>query len=814
MKYAEVAVNAPVAWPRLFTYALPNQSSVSIGCAVWVPFGPRVIQGIVLNLTDHSPVEETKEIVEVIGSSPLLSEPQITLARWIGDYYLAPYFEAASLMLPPAFERRMLTFIEPVPDAPEELKARLNPIQQKALEFAEKHGRVNARELEGKIAKKQIKPVLDRLSRLKLIVRSSQLEPPRVKDKLVSHVRLAVGIEQAGEALAATERRKSSRQNELLRLLIETNAPISLAEVRQRSGASTVAAQALVKKGLAAIEQVRVRRDPLAHRTFPATPPPELTPTQKKVWDEIRTSLQSPSESKRVFLLHGITGSGKTEIYLRALEETIRSGKKGIVLVPEIALTPQTIERVASRFPGRVAVLHSKLSLGEQFDEWHRIREGQFDVVIGSRSAVFAPQPNLGLIVIDEEHEWTYKQHEKTPLYHARDVALKLADLTGAVVVMGSATPDIESYHRAERGDYGLLELPERVGEMNGNARPVLPWVQIVDLRQELKQGNRSVFSRKLHRAIENALAADEQVILFLNRRGFSPFVQCRDCGHVMQCRRCEVALTHHIPEDELVCHICNYRIPPPDTCPECGKSRIKFLGLGTQKLEDETRKAFPQARILRWDRDVTKGKYSHEQILRKFQSHEADILIGTQMIAKGLDIPLVTLVGVINADIGLHLPDFRSGERTFQILSQVTGRAGRGMRGGMAIIQTFSPDHYAVVAAATHDFKSFYEREIAFRREHGYPPFNRLVKMAYSHTSAARCEEEAVNLVQALREERDAQGLANVTLIGPSPAYVQRVRGRYHWHVIVQGPEPLAVLSKVPIPKGWTVDVDPVGLT
>ena len=813
MKYAEIAVNAPLAGPRTFTYTLPPNSPISIGCAVWVPFGKRLLQGVVFNLTDYSPVEETKAIAEIIDSRPLLSEYQIALAQWISEYYLAPYFESAALMLPPGFERRILTFVQSLPDIPEGVVGALTPQQRKVLHFLQKNGRVDLRELKKKVPQRQIENTVNQLVRKGLVTKTTELERARVSPKMVSHIRLAINIAQARSEVASLEKRRAFKQAELMKLLIEESTAIPLSEARGRFGSSAAAAQALKEKGLVSIEQVRVRRDPLAHRSFPVTAPPKLTPAQEAAWGQIRDSLQKNAASL-VFLLHGVTGSGKTEIYLRALEQNIALGKKAIVLVPEIALTPQTIARFASRFPERVAVIHSKLSPGEQFDEWQRIRDGEFDVVIGSRSALFAPQPNLGLIVIDEEHEWTYKQQDKAPLYHARDVALKLAELVGAVVILGSATPDLESYHRARRGEYQLLELPERVGEIHGGAYPSLPQIEVIDLRRELKQGNRSIFSRRLSRAITAALDAGEQVILFLNRRGTASFVQCRDCGHVMRCRRCEMALTYHAQENHLICHQCNYRILPPTTCPECWSRRIKFLGIGTQKVEEETAMAFPQARLLRWDRDVTKGRYSHEEILQRFQTHEADILIGTQMIAKGLDIPLVTLVGVINADIGLYLPDFRAGERTFQLLSQVAGRAGRGMRGGHVIIQTYTPEHYAIIAAAKQDFKAFYEQESAFRHQYGNPPFNRLVSMVYAHTNAERCQEEAERMIHLLREERDAQGLASTTLIGPSPAYAQRVRGRYRWQVIIRSLDPMDILSRVTIPQGWVVDVDPVGLT
>jgi len=446
-----------------------------------------------------------------------------------------------------------------------------------------------------------------------------------------------------------------------------------------------------------------------------------------------------------------------------------------------------------------VAILHSKLSLGEQFDEWQRIRNGEFDVVIGPRSAIFAPQPELGLIVIDEEHEWTYKQHDKSPRYQARDVAIKLAELTGAVVILGSATPDVETFYYTQRGDYGLLQLPERVVPDEGSP---LPQVEVVDLRDELKAGNMSIFSRSLSQVTAKAVANKEQVILFLNRRGGATFIQCRSCSFVLRCKRCEVALTYHFAEDVLVCHQCNYKMPVPQICPRCLSRRIKFLGTGTQKLEREASYTFPQARLLRWDSDVTKGRYSHQEILNKFRTHEADILIGTQMVAKGLDLPLVTLVGVINADISLNLPDFRAGERTFQLLSQVLGRAGRGTLGGQVIIQTYSPEHYAVQTAAKHDYALFYEKEIDYRRQLHNPPFTRLACLVYSHTNDALCQREAERMKHLLIGEIESKGIDDLNLIGPAPAFIHKLRGRFRWQLILRGSEPSAFLSQIPIPQ------------
>jgi len=573
---------------------------------------------------------------------------------------------------------------------------------------------------------------------------------------------------------------------------------------------------ALRRKGIVTVEQIQVYRDPLAHRRFSILPAPSLTSAQEAVWHQVQAAMVRLAKGDNleppVFLLHGVTGSGKTEVYLRALAQAISLGKRAVVLVPEIALTPQTIDRFASRFPGRVAVLHSKLSVGEQFDEWWRIREGGFDVVIGSRGAIFAPQPDLGLVVIDEEHEWTYKQQEQSPRYHARDVAIKLAQLTGSVVILGSATPDVVSYFRSKAGEYQLLELPERIDKTGEKEDAYLPKVEIIDLREELKAGNRSIFSRSLAAGMGKALAAKEQVILFLNRRGTATFVQCRNCGYILRCKRCDVALTYHSAEADLVCHQCNSHTAVPDVCPQCGSRRIKFLGIGTQKLAEETARAFPNANLLRWDRDVTRGKYSHEEILDRFLAHEADVLIGTQMIAKGLELPLVTLVGVINADVSLYLPDFRASERTFQILSQVAGRAGRGILAGHVIVQSYNPDHYAIVAASKHDYSSFYEQEIYLRRQYENPPFSRLARLIYTHSNNAICQREAQRMHQRLKEERDSWGM-DVSLIGPAPAFVQRVRGRYRWQIIIRGTDPVRLLAEVTVPQGWTVDIDPASL-
>jgi primosomal protein N' (replication factor Y) len=808
MKYAEVAVNFPLTQPRTFSYTIPPHISLSEGHTVWVPFGPRLVQGVVLSISDQPQVEETKEIAEIIDPQPLLFPHQVSLAQWIAERYLSSYFDAAALMLPPGFERKVLTLIKPAPKPSELAISSLTLSQQRVLTIVQKKGMIELRALKKLAGKEKVDAIIEQLVRKGLVTKAHELEKIKIKPKLISYLRLAVDPGKASEAITALERRGASQQAKLLELLATEPTPVALPEVRKKLSFTSTVVQALRRQGLIAIEKARVQRDPLAHRTFTPTPLPTLTPAQDEVWTQIKAAMMQGTS--KVFLLHGVTGSGKTEIYLRAVAQAISSGKKAIVLVPEIALTPQTIDRFASRFSNRVAVLHSRLSPGEQFDEWQRIKNGDFDVVIGSRGALFAPQPDLGLIVIDEEHEWSYKQEEQQPRYHARDVAIKLAELTNSVVILGSATPDVTSYYQALRGEFGLLQLPERIS--SGEPSP-LPKVEIVDLRQELKEGNRSIFSRSLSKAIADALQAREQVILFLNRRGTATFVQCRDCGFVLRCKRCDVPLTYHASEDDLICHHCNYRTKPPEICPNCLSKRIKFLGIGTQRVEEEVAKTFPQARVLRWDRDVTKSKNAHEKIMSRFLVHEADILIGTQMIAKGLDMPLVTLVGVINADIGLHLPDFHSSERTFQILAQVAGRAGRRKLEGKVIVQSYTPEHYAIVAAAKHDYAAFYKQEIAFRRQQNNPPFSRLARLLYTHVNAARCERETARVYRFLEQERDSLGLANTILIGPSPAFAQRLRGRYRYQIIIRSPDTLTLLSKLSLPQGWSIDVDPVSL-
>jgi primosomal protein N' (replication factor Y) len=634
-------------------------------------------------------------------------------------------------------------------------------------------------------------------------------------DREERNVVLAMSPMEAHDAVRRLRETRRTEQAHGAVARLEKGDPIPVPTLRA-GGVDSTTTGWLREIGVIKVSETAVERDPLQDMHAVRKQAPALLPAQAYASAAIGAAIGE--RRSEPFLLHGVTGSGKTEVYLSALDRCIESGRKSIVLVPEIALTAQTVRRFRERFD-RVAVLHSGLGAGEMFDQWHGIAGGRYDVVIGSRSAIFAPQPDLGLIVIDEEHEWTYKQHDGTPRYHARDVALELGRLKDAAVVLGSATPDVCSYERAAREVYTLLPLPDRVQPSAMSDEPAkptivqsMPSISVVDLRAELRAGNRSMFSVELKAAVESALSNDEQVILFLNRRGLASHVQCRDCGFVPACSSCAIALTYHRQYDRLVCHQCSRRTRLPSACRECGSPRVRLVGAGVEKLEAEAARSFPHARILRWDRDSTRGRHAHERILAAFLAHEADILIGTQMLAKGLDLPSVTLVGVVNADVGLHIPDVRAGERTFQILTQVAGRAGRGERPGRVIIQTYTPDHYAIEAAARYDYEGFVAAELEARERLGYPPFSRLVRLTFAHTNPRFARDEAMRMQRTLSQRRAELG-SDAVIVGPSPAYVPRVRGRYRWQIVIRGRQPDALLRESPMAANWSVDIDPVTL-
>lgn len=503
-----------------------------------------------------------------------------------------------------------------------------------------------------------------------------------------------------------------------------------------------------------------------------------LPPTseQRQALDQIKQCIDKKEHN--VFLLHGVTGSGKTEVYLQSISCALESGRSSIVLVPEISLTPQTVARFKARFGDEIAVLHSRLTGSLRASEWERIASGQAHIVVGARSAIFAPAKDLGLVVVDEEHETSYKQDD-VPRYNARDVAIKRAEFSGAVAILGSATPSLESFYAAQKGDYKLVELPERIDSR------LLPEVEIVDMKEELSRTRKlHIFSEKLRSCIEKDVSEGKQVILFLNRRGFSTFISCRKCGHVVTCKRCSVSLIYHFHKKKLFCHHCSYKMDPPDICPQCNSSYLKYWGIGTEKVESEVYRFFPGARIARMDTDSTQKRGSHEKELSRFKEHKIDILIGTQMIAKGLDFPKVTLVGVISADTALNLPDFRSGERTFNLLTQVAGRAGRGDMGGRVIIQTYTPGHYAIQAAKTHDYNSFYGKEISFRKELNLPPFSHMVTLNFR----GRSEEKVIKVSESFRRKLEKKASqAQIEILGPAPSPISRLKGMYRWNLFLK---------------------------
>ena len=811
MDYAEVAVNSPGA-RSTFCYAVPLRLNINVGQAVWVPFGPRVIQGIVLGLSTEPSIQETKEIARIIADVPLLSPIQIKLAQWISEHYFAPLFDAIALMLRPGFERRAITCFQLADSRIEDLSS-LSPEQKQVLDTVRAKGKICLVKLEKSIGKEKARQITDQLIDRQLITQTLELDKTKAKPKVLPYIKLIANREDIEVEKDRLNKSRAYKQTEILAFLATQSQPISISELRRRFNCSPTTVKALENRHLVSVEGIRVRRDPLAHLNFTTSQPPVLASSQQAAWESLQDFVVGKArQSGRppVFLLFGVTGSGKTEIYLRALAQVIAAGKRGICLIPEIALTQQTVERFAGRFPGRVAVLHSGLSLGEQFDEWQWIMEGNCDVVIGPRSALFAPVPGLGLVIIDEEHEWTYKQEDKSPRYHARDVAIKLAQLSDAVVILGSATPDIGSFYRAQQGEYQLVELKERITPRGYSP---LPEVKVVDLREELKAGNTSLLSRPLLAAMKETLAQGQQIVLFLNRRGMATFVRCRNCGFVFRCPRCSIALTYHSVERKLICHRCRYSLPVRQSCPRCSRRNLRFLGVGTQRVEEETRHFFPEARLLRWDRDVITKRYAHEELLKNFRDHKADVLIGTQMIAKGLDLPQVTLAGIINADTGLNFPDFRSSERTFQLLCQVAGRAGRGVKAGKVIIQTYSPDNYIIETAARHDYLGFYYKEIDYRRRFNYPPFSQLVRLVYSHTNGELCHREAERVYRLILGEKARESTTDFNIIGPVPAFASRARGKYRWQIFLRGPDSIWMLSRLTLPRGWTIDIDPVGM-
>lgn len=727
---AEVLVEVPAREiNRPFDYLIPThlQQVISQGSRVVVPFGPRKVQGYVLQLKDKQATTEAathklKEIEHILDEFPPLTQELIELGKWMSLEYVCFLITALQALLPAVLKSKTKKIVHERKDGELETKYQVND----------------------KVTKKSI--------------------------AMVSPIGSAE--ELADEKLQLSNRAK--KQKEIIEYFQNDPQPIPLVELLEMCATTRSTVKQLEQSGILKIEQQEVGRDPYQDRKFVQTEALPLTKEQQNAFEEIRSCVVQGEY--KTFLLHGVTGSGKTEIYLQTIAYVMSKGKEAIVLVPEISLTPQMVERFKGRFGEQVAVIHSRLSAGERYDEWRKIRQGKVKVAIGARSALFSPFQNLGIIIVDEEHESSYKQ-EENPKYHARDVAIFRGQYHQAPVILGSATPTLESYARAQKGVYQLINLEERV-----QGRP-LPKVEIVDMRSELHEGNRSMFSRVLFDKITHCLEREEQMVLFLNRRGFSTFVMCRDCGFVQQCPHCDISLTYHKVTQSHRCHYCGYSEKQVQQCPECESEHIRFFGTGTQKVEEELHKHFPGIRVVRMDVDTTQKKGSHERLLQNFRDQRADVLLGTQMIAKGLDFEKVTLVGVIAADSLLHLPDFRAAEKTFQLLTQVSGRAGRHQLLGEVVVQTYTPEHYSVIAAAEHNYLSFYQQEMNHRHQRGYPPYYYITLITFTHEDIPVLVRACEQSVQWLKKQISV----NSIVLGPVASPIPKIKDRYRYQCMIK---------------------------
>ena len=822
MLFAEVAVDFPDERARTFTYKVSDDLELLVGDLVWVPFGPRTLQGVVFEINSFEPTElqKIRSVNARTVGGPFISQDLIDLAGWVAKYYRTTLFAACSLLLPPGASSRLRVWLSPG-DSP----VNLPKPEQRAFDYIRKRGRAPKSRVIRLLGFGGAS-IVERMIRQGFIVAQPEWEKPRVSAVFTNRIELAVGESETQQLIDRYANSRSYRRAELL--VWFQSGKIAQTKSSLSSLFGVTAVKWAFDEDLLRIRKIRRDRDPLANHFFQQAFPHKPTVAQHEAIDQILTQMQfgksAKNSNERRFVLHGVTGSGKTEVYLQSIEACIASGRRAIFLVPEIALTAQTLERIASRFPGKVALLHSGLTVGQRYDQWWRVKHGDFPIVLGSRGAIFAPVDNLGLIVIDEEHEWTYKQGDQAPRYHARVVAERLSEQTGAVLVLGSATPDVSSYRSALSGRYQLLELPERLGSQleTGNSKLSSPLAEteIVDMRQERAEGHFDMLSRKLIDRMRDSLAGGGKVILFLNRRGSASFIQCVECGKVRECPRCDTSLTFHRDFDDsrvhggkLLCHYCNYRVRSDSVCPACAGKQMRRSSPGTQMAAEAVRQWFPGTEVIRWDSDTARTARDHHRILDDFVQSDSGVLIGTQMVAKGLDIPTVTLVGVISADTGLAVPDFRAGERAFQVITQVVGRSGRGLWDGRGIIQTFNPEHYAIQAAADQDYDLFYDTELRMRALHANPPFTKIIKLTHSAVDASKAEYEAKRMSEVLVNARESYGETGVMVIGPTPAYPLKLRNMYRWQILIKGSHPDRLLDLVPRSSLWVVDIDPVTL-
>lgn len=832
MLLARVAV--PVPLRQTFTYTVPHdlRDDARVGCRVLVPFGRRVLTGVIVAEGAEADIYgedgkrlRLKAIKDVLDGEPALPSDLVKLTGWIADYYRCGWGEVTRAALPTGTDLSSRQHARPVDGA--KLPAQATQKDFVALVALEKQAAESGGSVAVEVFQRSIPEAttarLRRLVRWGVVELAQEIEDASVSVKTALHVRLAPAFASAAAQRDLKQQLRGEKQVAVIDALAALSAegdPLPRqADLLREAGASGSSVKSLAKKGIVEIVEMEATRSALDGHAAPGPPPDHaLHEGQTRALAAIGDALEA--RRFEAFLLHGVTGSGKTEVYIAALKQTLAQGRGGIILVPEIALTPQTVRRFRSHLGDEIAVLHSKMSLGERFDTWRHIRSGRFRVAIGPRSALFAPVENLGLIVVDEEHEGSYKQFDPAPRYHARDAALVRARICGAACVLGSATPSLESLVNAERGKYTLLRMPARV-PAQGRAAAPLPPVKLIDLTLEKRKHSLGgVLSEPLREAIQRRLARGEQTILLQNRRGYAPVVECTDCGFSPVCRDCEATMTYHRPRRELRCHYCGRRQPAPDVCPTCASPELDLLGTGTQRVEEELGEVFPEARVVRMDLDTTRRKGAHHELLARFGRGEADILLGTQMVAKGLDFGAVTLVGVVNADAGLLLPDFRADERTFQLLTQVAGRAGRAEHPGEVLIQTRNPDHAALRFAAQHDYLGFAEAVLPERRDLGWPPFGRVVVAQFRGPNDESTHRLAARWTDALREEA-ARAPADV--LGPTAPYVGRIQKQFRYHTILRMPRSIpqrvwhdwldAADASVTLPNGYyfALDVDAV---
>ncbi|MDI6816536.1 MAG: primosomal protein N' [Actinomycetota bacterium] len=767
---ANIVVDLPVkAVDRIFDYEVPFALSarITVGSLVVVPFGPTKQVGYVFSLSSDSEIEKLAKVEAVLEEHPAFDEHMVELCAWLADYYLSMKSEAIKLALPPGQSRKIIQSAKIVA----RLQAEPTQRQSEVYQVLENLGGDSPVEAIKKVCGASAVPVIKKLEQAGLIERYYRLDKQKVKTATERYAVATTLTETPEEILDSLAR--APKQRKLMEILLAQDAT-AVSKLLAEAQAPHASLKALMERGLARIEERAVNRDP-EHHFSEQDSEVELTDEQQSALLAIATSLEGGAHD--VFLLQGVTGSGKTEVYLRAIKRALDAGKGAIALVPEIALTAQAVARFKARFGETVAVLHSGLGAGERFDQWRGIQEGRYRVVVGARSALFAPVYDIGIIIVDEEHEASYKQG-RSPRYHARDVAIKRGELENAVVVLGSATPSLESKYHSEVGLYEPLFLRSRVEQRE------FPGIEVVDMREEPFEKPKSSLGRLLKQRLAQTLEAGEKAILFINRRGFSNFVICEECGFVPKCRNCAVSLTFHSINNSLRCHHCNYATRALQACPKCKGHRIAFPGSGTQRIETELADLHPDVPVIRMDADTTSRKGAHQKRLAHFQQEKSAILLGTQMIAKGLDFPEITLVGIVNADTSIHLPDFRAAEHTLQILMQVSGRAGRGELPGRVVIQTHVPESYPLRAVLDADYEGFYKTELEFRRELNYPPFSGVIRMVISGNNP----EIVVGLTKRAAKIIDTADLGDAaTLIGPSPAPLLKVKQEYRWHILLK---------------------------